>query len=375
MSDRLGPLASFTPPQTPMLVVRRTVLEANLAAMQAACDAAGVALRAHGKMHKCSTLGQRQIELGAVGLCCQTVGEAEAFVAAGVPDVLVTSPIPPWGAPRLAALAAGAARVAVVADSGTQIERLAQAATAAGVTLDVLVDIDLGTHRAGVQPDEVVALAQRVEAVPGLAWCGVQAYLGHVQHMADVAARREAALAAQQLLRGVLNDLRLAGFAPQVVTGGGTGTYAVDLAGGVFNEIQAGSYAFMDVQYEDCGAPDGQPWLFQPSLFLAATVVSARQPGHVTCDAGLKAHSVDGPPARVEGLEGFRWRAMGDEHGAVIAPKGVNDLPPEGAVVWLQPGHCDPTVNLHDVLCVVAEDGSHELWPIDARRHAPGTPG
>lgn len=368
MTDRLGPLAAFNPPQTPMLVVRRSMLEANLAAMQAACDAAGVALRAHGKMHKCSTLGRRQVELGAVGLCCQTVGEAETFAASGIADVLVTSPPPAWGAARLATLAAGGATVGVVTDSLAQVQRLSEAATAAGASLDVLVDIDLGTHRTGVQPAEVVAMAMSIEALPGLRWRGLQAYLGHAQHMADVAARRETALTAQQTLRGVLNDLRLAGLTPKVVTGAGTGTYAVDLAGGVFTEIQAGSYAFMDVQYEDCGAPDGEPWLFQPSLFLAASVVSARQSGHVTCDAGLKAHSVDGPPARVEGLDDFRWRAMGDEHGAIIAPKGVNDLPPEGSIVWLQPGHCDPTVNLHDALCVVDEDGSHELWPIDARR-------
>ena len=137
----------------------------------------------------------------------------------------------------------------------------------------------------------------------------------------------------------------------------------------MFTEIQAGSYAFMDVEYEDCGAPDGGPWPFGSSLFLAAEAVSANQPGHVTCDAGLKALSVDGPPARVESPAGFRWRSMGDEHGAIIAPKGrERDLPAEGDIVWLQPGHCDPTVNLHDVLAVVAEDGTFEIWPIDARR-------
>ena len=246
---------------------------------------------------------------------------------------------------------------------------MSEAAEAAGVVLRVLIDIDLGTHRTGVQPADVATLARLVTESDGLEWGGVQAYLGHLQHLADVGGRAYAAAQGQEALRAMIAVLDEADLHPSTVTGAGTGTYSADLTSGVFTEIQAGSYAFMDAEYEDCGAPDGQPWAFQPSLFLAATVVSANQPGHVTCDAGLKAHSVDGPPARVESAEGFRWRAMGDEHGAVIAPAGFNgDLPAEGSIAWLQPGHCDPTVNLHDVLCVVDEDGSWEIWPIDARR-------
>ena len=367
--DRLGPLRTYRPPATPMLVVRRSILERNLAVMQAACDDAGVALRAHGKMHKCSAIGLRQVALGAAGLCCQTVGEAEAFVRAGIADVLVTSPPPPWGADRLAALARSGAHVGVVADSAIQIDRLAAAAQAEGATLRVLADVDLGTHRTGVQPGAVPDLARRIQSAGNLVWGGVQAYLGHLQHQDDIAARRDAAEAAHAALRGLIAALEAVGCAPPTVTGAGTGTYSVDLAGGVFTEIQAGSYAFMDVEYEECGAPDGKPWPFAPSLFLAATVVSANQPGHATCDAGLKALAVDGPPARVEVPAGFRWRAMGDEHGAVIAPKGGEGaLPAEGDIVWLQPGHCDPTVNLHDVLAVVDEDGTCEFWPVDARR-------
>ena len=367
--SRLGPLETFTPPMTPMLVVRRSVLEANLAAMQSACDAAGVDLRAHGKMHKCSRLGLRQVQLGAVGLCCQTLGEAQAFVRAGIGDVLVTSPPPGWAAEALAVLATGGARVGVVADSAAQIDQLSAAATSAGVTLRVLIDIDLGTHRTGVQPSDVLTLARRVQAASGLAWGGVQAYLGHLQHLADVAARAIAAKVAHDAMRALLVELTASSLAAPTVTGAGTGTFSIDLAGGVFTEIQAGSYAFMDVEYEDCGAPDGGTWPFAPSLFMATTVVSANQPGHVTCNAGLKALSVDGPHARVEGLEGFRFRAMGDEHGAIIAPTG-GVLPAEGATVWLQPGHCDPTVNLHDALCVVDDQGGWEIWPIDARRTA-----
>ncbi|MGH6999251.1 MAG: alanine racemase, partial [Phenylobacterium sp.] len=153
MTDTLGPLISFQPPVTPALVVRRAALEANLATMQAACSAAGAALRAHGKMHKCTTLGRRQIELGAVGLCCQTVGEAQAYAAAGVSDLLITSPPAPWGAEKIAAIAKSGVNIAVVADDAEQIARLGAAAQGAGTTIGLVVDIDLGTHRTGVPPE------------------------------------------------------------------------------------------------------------------------------------------------------------------------------------------------------------------------------
>ena len=402
MSDRLGPLKSFVPPQTPALVVRRATLMRNLAAMQAAAEAAGAALRAHGKMHKCSALGRLQVAGGAVGLCCQTIGEAEAFAAAGVGDLLITSPPAPWAAARIAALAARGVTIGVVADDGGQIERLSQAATAAGTMIEVVIDVDLGLHRTGAAPGEAAGLAGKAQNSPGLRWRGVQAYAGDLQHIADPAARKAKAEAAQGKLATLVADLKAAGLEPRVVTGAGTGTYALDLASGAFNEIQAGSYAFMDVEYEDCGAPDGGAWPFEAALFLAAGVVSDRRKTHVTCDVGLKAHSVDGPPARVVGgaPQGSTWRAMGDEHGAVFHPEMMArlralgreavdaigtldadpaierpaDLPKVGDIVWLQPGHCDPTVNLHDVLHVVDEDGSVEVWPIDARRVSPTAP-
>lgn len=397
MTDRPGPPLAFRPPMTPALVVRRAVLEQNLTAMQALCDAAGVKLRAHGKMHKCSTLGRRQVELGAVGLCCQTVGEAEVYAAAGIGDLLVTSPPAPWGAARIAAIAKGGVKIAVVADDAGQIDRLSAAAAAADTIIGLVIDIDLGTHRTGVPPEEVLALVRHANAAPGLLYRGVQAYLGHLQHLPDLDVRRAACEVTRQRLGGLVGELTEAGLAPQLVTGGGTGTYAADLASGVFNEIQAGSYAFMDVEYEDCPSPDGGPWAFAPSLFLAATVVSARHKTHAVCDAGLKAHSVDGPPARIAAgaPQGARWRPMGDEHGAIFHPAMTQalksggdfdravtatdadeaipwpaDAPQVGDLVWLQPGHIDPTVNLHDALFVVDELGGVEVWPIDARRTA-----
>ena len=389
-------LSRVRPPTTPLLVVRRSALLANLAAMQEACHGAGVALRAHGKMHKCSTLGRLQVAQGAVGLCCQTPGEAAAFARGGIADLLITSPPVASALPGVAALAAAGHAVGLVADSGAQITAAGAAAIAAGTTLRVLVDVDLGQHRTGVAPDAVLALARVAAATPGLRYGGVQAYAGHLQHAAGVAARAARVARATGRLRALVEALTTAGLAPETVTGGGTGSYAHDLAGGVFTELQAGSYALMDVEYTDCGAPGGGDWPFAPALFLAATIVSATHRTHVTCDAGLKTLSVDGPPARIVAgaAQGSVWRAMGDEHGAIVHPafaaalsaRGADvealiddidadaattapaGMPRERGIVWLQPGHVDPTVNLHDALWVADDGGGLEAWPIDARR-------
>ncbi len=357
------------PPVTPALVLDQAALERNLHAMQSLCDAAGVGLRAHGKMHKCSTLALRQIELGAVGVCAQTVVEAEAFAAAGVPDILMTSPVALWATERVSALA-NRTRIAAVADDPVLIEALGAAARTAGVELGLVVDVDLGQHRTGCTPNEAPALARLAASTEGLRYDGVQAYVGHLQHVADLAARHAANDVATRRLAELVRELTDAGLEPGRVTGGGTGTHAYDLAGGVFTEIQAGSYAVMDAEYTACGAPGGAAWPFEPAMYVASTVVSARQPTHATIDAGLKALSTDGPmPRIVAGApEGSRFRFQGDEHGAIIPPEG-GDMPRLGAAVWLQPGHCDPTVNLYDAFLVWSGEG-WDRWPIDARRTA-----
>lgn len=360
-------ITSFVPSQTPSLVVDRQALEANLAAMQTLCAAAGVRLRPHGKMHKCSALGRLQVARGAVGLCAQTVGEAEAFVDGGIRDVLVSSPSQQWAAERIAALASRA-RIGATADHAQQIAWLSDAAERQGSTIDLIVDVDPGTHRTGAEPSSAVALARQAAAASGLRFAGIQIYAGSVQHVEDRAARARAYTEVVARAAGVVADLTAAGLTPGVVTGGGTGSHAFDLASGVFTELQAGSYALMDVEYEACDAPAAGHWPFRAALFVASRVVSANHETFVTIDAGVKALSMDGPPARVAAgaPSGAEWVAMGDEHGFVRHSTGV--LPRLGDLVWLQPGHCDPTINLYDALYVVAEDGTSERWPIDARR-------
>lgn len=386
---------------TPLLVLVRETLERNLDLMQARCDAAGVKLRAHGKMHKCSTLAKLQIAKGAVGVCAQTVGEAEAFAASGIANILLTSPASIKDAHRVAALATRG-KFAAVVDDRILAEALAAAARARGVVLDLLADIDLGQRRTGVRPNEVVEFTGAIAAISGTRFAGIQGYAGHLQHISDPRARTLANDKALGVLAAIVGDLRAANLEPETVSGGGTGTHTSDLAGGVFTEIQAGSYAVMDAQYGACGGPDGGTWPFSAALALASTVVSARHRTHVTVDAGFKALSADGPPAKI--LSGAAavsiWSGMGDEHGAIFHPAALRalegsrqdplafeaaiaaadvalpppfDAPKIGDTVWLQPGHCDPTINLHDAFFVAEPDGSWSRWPIDARRRTPAT--
>jgi D-serine deaminase-like pyridoxal phosphate-dependent protein len=381
---------------TPLLVLVRKTLERNLDVMQARCDAAGVKLRAHGKMHKCSTLAKLQIAKGAVGVCAQTVGEAEAFAGSGIANILLTSPASLKDVRRVAALAT-CGKFAAVVDDRILAEALGAAARARGVVLDLLVDIDLGQRRTGVRANEVVDFAGTIEAISGTRFAGVQGYAGHLQHISDTRARTLANGKALGVLAAIVNNLRAANLEPETVSGGGTGTHTSDLASGVFTEIQAGSYAVMDVQYGACGSPDGGAWPFSAALALASTVVSARHRTHVTVDAGFKALSADGPPAKIlsGAAAGSQWFGMGDEHGAIFHPAALRalegswqdplvleagiaaadvELPPPldaprlGGTVWLQPGHCDPTINLHDAFFVVEPDGAWTRWPIDARR-------
>jgi D-serine deaminase-like pyridoxal phosphate-dependent protein len=373
------------PPQTPSLVIDHAALMANLTMMQAACDAAGVRLRAHGKMHKCSALGRLQVELGAVGLCCQTIGEAEAYAAAGIGDLLISAPLPFWGRKRAAALAQ-TCKLSVVCDSVTQIARLGEAAVIAGVEIGCLIDVNIGMHRVGCSVDEAPVLAGLAVARDGLRYEGVQAYFGHLQHLEG---RAMANAEGTTILAELIHTLGEMGLAPPIVTGGGTGTYALDLAAGVFTELQCGSYALMDCEYGDCGGPDGD-WPFKPALFIAATVISAKHKSHVTIDVGLKATSMDVAPRVVAGAPaGSLWRSLGDEHGAILHPAILHhmkggadaaavdsdpaiawpaDAPQEGDTIWLQPGHCDPTINLYDAFFVAMGDGRLDRWPIDARR-------
>lgn len=353
---------------TPALIVELDAFEANLNRMAKMAQAAGVRLRPHAKTHKCAAIALQQMDLGAVGVCCQKVSEAEALVEGGVGNVLVTNEI--VGRPKIARLAAlaGKATLAVCVDDAGNIAALDAAAAAAGTTLDVLVEIDVGAHRCGVAPGApALDLAKRIDAAGALRFAGLQAYQGSAQHIREHGKRRAAIDAAVQAARSTVALLGEHGLECRFVTGAGTGTFPFEAGSGVYNELQAGSYIFMDADYaknhgEDGGATDE----FRHSLFVYTTVMSTPEPGRAVVDAGLKASSVDSGLPTVYGEPGLRFVGASDEHGK-LAWDGSAARFALGDKLKLVPGHCDPTVNLYDWYVCVRDGRVQALWPIVAR--------
>jgi D-serine deaminase-like pyridoxal phosphate-dependent protein len=353
---------------TPVLVIDRDTLQRNIDAMAAFAREKGMALRPHAKTHKSVDIAKLQLAAGAVGICCAKLGEAEALAEGGVQNILITSPVvTPQAIERLIALNGKISQLRVVADNPDNVDALAVATKAAGKALDVLVDIDPGIRRTGVSsPETAVSLAQRIAAAETLRFAGVQYYCGAQQHIESYADRRAAIVDRTEYLRGVIETLARAGHAPEVVTGGGTGTHRIDAELGLLTELQAGSYVFMDKQYNDCDLDGGGGKPFETSLFVDAHVISANSASMATIDAGFKALSTDGGlPVVMDGAPaGAMFVFMGDEHGALIAPDHAFSI---GDHVSLAVPHCDPTVNLYDAYHVVRDGALIDIWPVSAR--------
>ncbi|HEY2709772.1 MAG TPA: DSD1 family PLP-dependent enzyme [Caulobacteraceae bacterium] len=355
---------------TPALVLDVEALDRNIAAMAAFAAAHGLKLRPHAKTHKSVDIARRQIAAGALGVCCAKLGEAEALAEDGIEGILITSPI--VGEPateRLIALAAKSPGLMHSCDNPAAVAAIGAAAKAAGVKVTLLVDIDPGIRRTGVASAEAaVALAQQIAGHPSLTFGGVQFYAGAEQHIEAYVERREAIVGKMVKLTEAIEALKAVGLAPPIVTGGGTGTHAIDAELGVFTELQVGSYVFMDRQYNDCALRDGAAQPFETSLMIDARVISASYPFMVTIDAGLKAFATEAgePPILSGAAEGSAYRFMGDEHGAIVPPRGV--APPKlGERVTLAAPHCDPTVNLYEAFHVVRGDTLEAIWPVSAR--------
>jgi len=343
---------------TPALIVDLDALEDNLQRMADYATKAGVALRPHAKAHKCAEIALRQMAHGAVGVCSQKVSEAEALVDAGVSNVLISNEIiAPRKLERLAALARRATVMTCVDDESI-VPLLDAAAANAGVTLGVLVEIDVGGARCGQLPGKPAAqLARRVASASHLRFAGLQGYQGRAQHIRSLAERQQAVDASVAAIRETIEQLQRDGLPCELVTGGGTGTYLFDSASRAYNEIQPGSYVLMDADYGR-NAPRPE---FRNSLYVYTQVMSATGRGHSVVDAGLKALSFDEGMPVVADDPGVSYVRVSDEHGNLDA-----DIP-LGTKLRLIPGHCDPTVNLYDWCVAVRGDRVEALWPIVAR--------
>jgi len=351
---------------TPALVVDLDALERNIERMAAYAREHGMRLRPHAKTHKSAAIAKLQMAAGAVGVCVQKLSEAQALAAAGVADLYISNEV--VDAAKLADLAALAGRVklSLAVDSALGVDRLADALKAQGTMVDVFVEIDVGHGRCGVAPTAAVALAHQVVS-HGLRFAGLQAYHGRAQHLRTPAERETAIRHAVGQARAAQAGVTSAGIACPLVTGAGTGTFVLEAASGLYGELQAGSYVFMDRDYADNHAAAHAP-AFEHALFVKSQVMSAGT-SHAVVDAGHKSHAIDSGLPRVRGLD-LEFVNGGDEHG-ILRRRGADALPALGETVWLIPGHCDPTVNLHEHYVVVRgglEAGRVEaIWPIDAR--------
>lgn len=349
---------------TPALVIELDAFDHNLATMRQAIEGTGIRVRPHAKTHKSAAIARRQIAEGAVGVCCQKVGEAEALVAAGITDVLVSNEI--VGAAKVARLArlAAQARIGVCVDHPAQVDALSAAAVAAGTTLGVLVEIDVGAGRCGLPPGPpAVELAAHVAAARNLRFDGLQAYYGSAQHLREPAERAQATASAATKAGWTVKLLQAKGLTARIVGGAGTGTFRHEAASGVFTELQPGSYIFMDGDYAANRRAADDPQ-FRHSLFVLATVMSVPAADRAVLDAGLKAVAVDSGLPRVADRPGLTVKRCSDEH-ATVAVEGP--MPALGEKLRLIPGHCDPTVNLHDWYVGVRNGIVEAIWPIEAR--------
>tara|TARA_R110000764_G_scaffold13685_3_gene39494 strand:+ start:180 stop:1343 length:1164 start_codon:yes stop_codon:yes gene_type:complete len=359
--------------QTPCLVLDLDALERNIVKMGDYAKAHGMRHRVHGKMHKSVDVAKLQERLGgAVGVCCQKVSEAEVFARGGIKDILVSNQVRDAAKiDRLARLPKFGARTIVCVDDVTNVAELSAAAVNHGTEIEVLVEIDCGAGRCGVTTtDAVIEIAKAVQAADGLTFTGIQAYQGAMQHLDSYEARKAKLDVAIAQVKDAVEGLKAEGIECELVSGGGTGSYYFESNSGVYNELQCGSYAFMDADYGRILDASGQridqgEW--ENAFFILTQVMSHAKPGLAVVDAGLKAQSVDSGLPVIFGRTDVEYARCSDEHGTVLDPDNLLKV---GDKLRLVPGHCDPTANVHDWYVGVRGDKVEVLWPVSARGKA-----
>jgi 3-hydroxy-D-aspartate aldolase len=341
--------------------------------MAAHAELHGYQLRPTAKVHKSTEIARRQVNAGAVGVCCATLSEAEAMVEAGIPGVMLfTSVVSEAKLQRLAALNARAEDFIVATDDFDNVTQLGRATRATGQTLQVLIDFELGGGRTGLaDQDNAVALARHIQETDGLDFVGIQAYNGQGLAERDYDSRRAVVLERAHRVSQIVAKFEAEGLHPRIVSGGGTGSHDIDAETAVFTEMQVGSYVIMDGYYKDTVMRRNEPHPFAPALTVWGTVVSAAQPGFVITDVGLK--EIDGAfgpisPTVISGAPpGISYSLVGDDLGRIDFASTHDGLP-VGARFELLPPHCYQTVTLYSVYHCVAGGELVGIWPIDALR-------
>jgi 3-hydroxy-D-aspartate aldolase len=359
--------------QTPCLILDLDALERNIRKMGEYAKAHGMRHRSHGKMHKSVDVQKLQERLGgAVGVCCQKVSEAEAFARGGISDILVSNEVrDPAKIDRLARLPKLGSRITVCVDDMANVAELSAAAQTHGTTVECLVEIDCGAGRCGVGTTVAATeIAKAIDAAPALKFSGIQAYQGAMQHLENYRDRKAKLDDAIAMVKDVVEALRAAGLKAEIVSGGGTGSYGFESNSGVYNELQCGSYAFMDADYgriRDVRGNRIDQGEWENALFILTSVMSHAKPDQAVCDAGLKVQSLDSGLPVIHGRNDVKYINASDEHGVIEDPHGVLRI---NEKLKLVPGHCDPTCSLHDWYVGVRNGKVEVIWPVSARGKA-----
>lgn len=356
--------------QTPCLVLDLDALESNIKKMGDFAKSKGIRHRVHGKMHKSVDVAKLQESLGdSCGVCCQKVSEAEVFARGGITDVMVSNQVcDPAKIDRLARIPNHGARAICCVDDLENVPNLSAGATKHGTQIECVVEIDCGAGRCGVTTTEaVVEIAKAIEAAKGLKFAGLQAYQGAMQHLDNYEDRKQKTDVAIAMVTDAITALKAEGLECDIVGGGGTGSYYFEGASGVFNELQCGSYAFMDADYgrilnKEGNRIDEGEW--KNALFILTSIMSHAKADKAICDAGLKAQSVDSGLPFIFGRKDVEYVKCSDEHGVIADPDGVLKVNDK---LKLVPGHCDPTCNVHDWYVGVRGGKVETVWPVSAR--------
>jgi D-serine deaminase-like pyridoxal phosphate-dependent protein len=353
---------------TPALVLDLDKLEKNIAAMRNYLAGTKVGFRPHAKTHKSADIAKLQLAAGAVGVCTAKLSEAETLFAEGIQKICMTTANPSKAKIQRAMNLRKKNREFIQAvDHPLNAQDLSDAAKAAGVTADVVVDVAVGTRSGVPAGDQALALAQLVDKLPNLRFRGMLAYDGGAQHIKGYKARHDQSLARSQDALKTFERMKASGLNAEIFSGGGTGTYNIMTKVPGYTDVQVGSYVFMDTQYLEIGNETGEIFTdFAPSLTVLTTVVNAYFPKRLTTDAGTKALTLNKPDPIVIGEPGFRYTAGSDEFGS-IQYETANRTYKVGDKLELINPHCDPVVNLYDVFYGVRNDKVEAVWPVTAR--------
>lgn len=348
---------------TPALIIDLDVLDRNIKKMAEFFEPLEANLRPHTKTHKCPIIAKKQIEAGAIGITCAKLGEAEVMVNNGIKDVLIANEI--VGRKKIERLVdlAKKAKITVAVDSFENVDEISEYASKEGVSIGVLVEVNVGMNRCGVEPGlQALKLAKRMMIKSGIEFKGLMGYEGHAVMIENFEERKKVVEKAMKLLIDTKNLVESEGIKVEVVSAGGTGTYNITGKYEGVTEVQAGSYVFMDTTYRKVVKE------FDNSLTVLTTVISKPTKQRLIVDAGLKAmpkeeHRNILPEAKIDGLELY---ALAEEHGYLRVGEKAKDVKIGDKIEFIV-AHCCTTVNLHDNYYIVKDDKVVDTWKIEGR--------